>query len=740
MSSINGKQKIRTRFYTYYKKLTKNEQNEKLFKNGEEHYICFLLMSLTKLTNISDFKNIINELMSFYEEQLYSRNHYETMNNQQFEEETNYNVVQHAYDEVNDFIDELYSGGNHPEYDPNKEVKLNLNDSMESDINLNYDDQNDTEKNHFTNTESNQDEINIEQQILNCQSSNKTIEQFSSVEKRKKEDHVIDSTEEQEQPDENESMFQNEIERDIQPIIETLRQSFASGTLKYHEYAFRCYLQFYKQYIQDDYTWSKYQPGAYPIKIGTYLRFLYVSRKKEKYSYKTVRDCFVRGLHQFIMKNARYQPSPITNYKEWIQKLLKGLYRKYGDTTTKVAPLYNHDLQRWSKKLDYGDPNQNLINAIIYFGRYTGLRGDSIECIQLCDIEIEQHFIHDQLILTMEIFIRKEKFLEHQGRTIHLHGRKQHKICPVVQTVYYLWHVRKIFIECSHKFKNFLYNGNFQIIPQKLNETLFQNPNTHGKINAKQMTQKLKHSSEQILQNRYSMRSLRSGCVMSILLQSLISKGRIDEADQLSCRLYLGHLSMNSMLYYVREAKMKYVNMTSLQNLENDDCVEELIKRRLHYENQDDNEQNTQTNNNNDNDLSNNQPEKKYIKFTPTKTSNTPYKDQYTAKRVPKELRQYFIQSFPEVSEKIQEEKSRDVPKQQYKAREWGKFWGVCCREHLKRHPELNSKIQQVIQQYQIFSNGAKKRIKMKVVGNDVIDQWERNSIEEIDLLIQNMN
>ncbi len=67
------------------------------------------------------------------------------------------------------------------------------------------------------------------------------------------------------------------------------------------------------------------------------------------------------------------------------------------------------------------------------------------------------------------------------------------------------------------------------------------------------------------LGKRYSFRSLRSGCVCQVFINSILRCGHVTHETRQAVKLHVGWLQDSSMDYYIRVAAYKYQNVLALQ-------------------------------------------------------------------------------------------------------------------------------------------------------------------------------
>ena len=169
--------------------------------------------------------------------------------------------------------------------------------------------------------------------------------------------------------------------------IMTLRISI--GTLKVREYAFRSYMTWYHESIQSDHRMKQYQPNPFPINKGTMLVFIYSMRVQQKYAYSTVKNVFINELNTYIVEN-KLGGNPKKDFGSDLKNLLRALLRKYGNQIYKVEPLFNPDMKLIRSKLNLNVESDARTNAMMYFGRHGGNRGDSYEYMRLKHLEFKK--------------------------------------------------------------------------------------------------------------------------------------------------------------------------------------------------------------------------------------------------------------------------------------------------------------------------------------------------------------
>jgi len=373
--------------------------------------------------------------------------------------------------------------------------------------------------------------------------------------------------------DNHPEIAQLDFSKDLDELQVGLREHFelifSKGTELNQIYALRVYMHFYRTVVHGKKLWMKIQADPFPIKGTTFLLFLIWARQN-RYAYSTVKNCFCNALCRVIELNGSLGKSPRTD-TELVGGILRALRRKYGNQTFKSNALLNPHMFAWIKKLNMGLFRDIMLKALILFGRYTALRGDSIKVMNLFDIEFQVQTNGDEeWYVNAMVTIRKEKYLgTGEIRNFYLHGKKNHEFCPVMSLIFYLFH-RGVFAEQKkgQSWTDFRKGMNFAINPQRERNPLFTHTTMKSRCTSKAMSNYLKNSSRKLLDITYSMRSLRSGAIISLYTTYVIMTDNpsMQVAASLPIKMMVGHLKTKSQEYYLRQAVTLVFDYTAAQD------------------------------------------------------------------------------------------------------------------------------------------------------------------------------
>ncbi|KAG2381543.1 hypothetical protein C9374_006532 [Naegleria lovaniensis] len=364
--------------------------------------------------------------------------------------------------------------------------------------------------------------------------------------------------------------FTKDLDELFKGLKETLTLNFAKGTEEYQFYAMRTYVYFYNSVVAEKFLFSKYQRQPFPVKKMTFLLFLIWARQNG-YAYKTVKDCFCNSFCRVIELNPILGESPRSAHPELVGGVLRSLVRKYGKKTFKVNALLNTHMLAWIDELDMNKFSDIMVKALILVGRYTGLRGDSLVHMNLSDIEFKtKDHDEDEFSVNLYMTIRKEKHLQGcETRKICVHGKKSQKYCPVISLLYYLYVRNKSMFKNGVKtWKEFLTSKDFSFAANYTDEPLFVQITNNHRVTSKDLSNLLKSSSKTHLGIIYSMRSLRSGCIIMIFITLVLIYGpdSVRSLGAIPISVWIGHLRHESAEYYIRQAITLCFNYTEFQH------------------------------------------------------------------------------------------------------------------------------------------------------------------------------
>ncbi len=454
------------------------------------------------------------------------------------------------------------------------------------------------------------------------------------------------------------------------------------NTQKIRDYAVRCYRQWLDEMKAKDELFAKYQPQYYPIKKASFLLFILAMRINENYAYKTVRDVFANSLCNEV-RDKNYGGNPKKEYGDSIRKVLRFLLRKFGNQVDKVQPLLNHDRKLLRSKLDKNLLNDARADVLFSFCRSSGLRGDSFQHMKLKDLTF-QKITNSRGISTLvvSLSIWKDKFVLDEPRCQTLYGCGNHQECGNMSLLWYLSHWRKVF-EKSNDPDIIWTSGDFKIKENCLQEPLFKAINTDEDATPKDISNTIKNYAKKHLGKRYSFRSLRSGCVCQVFINSILRSGHVTHETKQAVKLHVGWLQDTAMDYYVRVAAYKYQNVLALQqSTDYDDGVDNVLT----LVRQDSNElleSSTSTSNIGSSSTSvapimSDQIGKRYVPKT-------------VSARVPKAMKKLITEEINPVlgTDMVMEKQKHKLKKEKNPGKVWSNFWKNLLYKYTDEHLHL---------------------------------------------------
>ena len=151
-----------------------------------------------------------------------------------------------------------------------------------------------------------------------------------------------------------------------------------------------------------------------------------------KYAYATVKNVFINELNAYIIDN-KLGGNPKLEYGDDLRNLLRSLLRKYGNQVYKVNPLYNIEREKIRASLDLRKELDARTNAVMYFGRAGGNRGDTYESMTLGHLEFKKvPTTENNFVISVYCKIVKDKVLLSAPRYQTIMGSENHSQCPVL--------------------------------------------------------------------------------------------------------------------------------------------------------------------------------------------------------------------------------------------------------------------------------------------------------------------
>ncbi len=357
-------------------------------------------------------------------------------------------------------------------------------------------------------------------------------------------------------------------------LIKLLQLSQAPGTRKVQAYSWRSWkgwLEEQKNNHPELENVDCFHPGKYVL--GLYLlqmRVLY------NYSHSTVVNCFWNQLCCLLKEERNIDLKQ--EMGDFIRKLFRALIRKYGNSKFKVCPLLNSDLHKWQRKLlqqDNREPSIKL-RAIIMFGRYLGWRGDTISYMKLKDVEFKTVQADGQTYIVVKNTGFKDKGVGRIELCNTVYGSCDFHECPVYALLWYLFHVRKVFIQST--LLSVISNNKYDYKQGTENEYLFTQSLSEQPMSPKDMSNLMKNSSSTLLNCRYTMRSLRSGHICQALMTSILRYGIIKDHIRQAVKRHVGWNNDESIDAYERMSIFCSQNVSSLQDLSQNTEAQNVVR------------------------------------------------------------------------------------------------------------------------------------------------------------------
>ena len=355
-----------------------------------------------------------------------------------------------------------------------------------------------------------------------------------------------------------------DVMQDVQRIM-VLKN--AVGTLNIRHYAYRSYITWYNESVRIDSRLKMYQPEPFPVKKATMLVYIYSMRVIHRYAYSTVKSVFINAFNSYII-DKKLGGNPKQEFGDDMKNLLRSLLRKYGNQVYKVNPLYNTERDKIRDSLDLSKELDARTNAVMYFGRAGGNRGDTYEAMKLSHLEFKKvHTGENDFVITVYCKVVKDKVLLSFPRYQTIMGSESHRECPVINLLIYLANHRNVFVAGS--VVDVINSGDFSLKTGCGEWPLFSELRSDTAVaKPKHLSFYLIKASEQAIGKRFSMRSLRSGCVCQAIINSIIRNNRVTTSDYVAIQKHVGWTKGDSaMKEYERMALYRYSNLTDLQDI-----------------------------------------------------------------------------------------------------------------------------------------------------------------------------
>ncbi len=363
-------------------------------------------------------------------------------------------------------------------------------------------------------------------------------------------------------------------------LMTLLQLSQAPGTRRVQDYSWRSWvgwLEEQKQTHRELSSVNRFHPGKFVL--GLYLiqmRVIY------GYSHSTVVGCFWNQLCALLKEERGIDLKQ--EMGEFMRKIFRSLLRKYGNSKFKVCPLLNYDLNKWQQKLmkkDNREPDIKL-RAIIMYGRHLGWRGDTLSYMRLRDLCFSTLRIDDNMILAVKNTGYKNKGLHRETLQNTVYGSSDFNQCPVYSLLWYLFHVRKVFV--SNSLLDVVTNNKYAMVEGAENQFLFTQSMSEQPMTSKDMSNLMKRSSDQEMKCRYTMRSLRSGHICQALLTSILRYGIIKDHIRQAIKRHVGWNTDDSIDAYERMSIFCSQNVASLQDLQQSTEAQNVVRCYFHME------------------------------------------------------------------------------------------------------------------------------------------------------------
>jgi len=371
---------------------------------------------------------------------------------------------------------------------------------------------------------------------------------------------------------ERENISRNEAER----IFEIEKVSRNAIRNKNYLYALKSYLTWYKQKEKDP-IFKNTQPTYFPINMSVLKLFCTHLKDSKNYKVKSIKNIVIWSLIPYL--EFRKAQSFTEVEKIEIRLFINGFWVFNIDKVSKSLPLMNNAMEKLRKVLNVNMEHDSLLDMLIVFGRYSGLRFDTLRFIKIDDIKFSKRIVMDKYVMYIaEMFLVKDKSKVRTSRLKVYYGNLVLSQCPILPIIFYLFQHREAFMSST---LSGVLEGDFRLKDEVKNQYLFVVPNKLEQMENKRASAYMRQLClrAKFPKNEwYTTRSLRSGVVCNYLLQSLLRNGGTPSVDdvQLITR-HVGWANPESMEPYRRYITEKYSTPDSI-TYKNKDTWNKIIK------------------------------------------------------------------------------------------------------------------------------------------------------------------
>ncbi len=267
-----------------------------------------------------------------------------------------------------------------------------------------------------------------------------------------------------------------------------------------------------------------------------------------------------------------------------------------------------------------------------------------------------------------------------EPRSQTLYGSADHQNCGNMSLLWYLCHWRRVF-EHSNDPNVLWTSGNFKMKEECLLEPLFKAINTDEAATPKDISNTIKNYAKKHLGKRYSFRSLRSGCVCQVFINSILRCGHVTQETRQAVKLHVGWLQEGSMDYYIRVAAYKYQNVLALQESSDYDSGVDNVLTLVRLDTGDQLLETPATFTNIGSSSTS---------IAPVMIQSRRYIPTTVSTRLPKALKEYITEITPNLNLAMMEESAFHLGREEKNpGKVWSNFWKNLLHRYADEHPHL---------------------------------------------------